>query len=251
MLGELAWPRRPGSGKTSPAGRRGGADPALSPSAAEARRWPTESTALRRAGGRACGGGRVTAFGDICGPAIARRRQLGARSDGSSCGNTRRSTAHVVVAEDVTRGKHDPEVYVEAAGASEADRSARFEDAVVGVQAARGSGMRVFGIATRRAVRSLRRRAGRVIRRLGLVVATVTSRNWEDRYDPPARLAPKGPRRRWWRSSVDSAAARPRRRAGCGRGPTSVPAVAAMSRRFDPRRPPCRARDLDEREARS
>lgn len=56
----------------------------------------------------------------------------------------------VVTAEDVTRGKPDPEVYVQAArrlGASP-EECLVFEDAIVGVQAARGSGMRVFGVAT-------------------------------------------------------------------------------------------------------
>jgi len=56
----------------------------------------------------------------------------------------------VVAAEDVTRGKPDPEVYLQAArrlGAPPEDCLV-FEDAIVGVQAARGSGMRVFGVAT-------------------------------------------------------------------------------------------------------
>ena len=56
----------------------------------------------------------------------------------------------VVAAEDVTRGKPDPGVYREAArrlGAQPAECLV-FEDAVVGVQAARGAGMRVFGVAT-------------------------------------------------------------------------------------------------------
>ena len=56
----------------------------------------------------------------------------------------------IVTAEDVTRGKPDPEVYVQAAqrlGAAP-DGCLVFEDALVGVQAARGAGMRVIGVAT-------------------------------------------------------------------------------------------------------
>ena len=56
----------------------------------------------------------------------------------------------VVTAEDVTRGKPDPEVYVRAAGAIGVAPGAClvFEDAVVGVQAARAAGMRVIGVTT-------------------------------------------------------------------------------------------------------
>jgi HAD superfamily hydrolase (TIGR01509 family) len=56
----------------------------------------------------------------------------------------------VVAAEDVTRGKPDPEVYLQAArrlGVAP-EHCLVFEDAIVGVQAARGCGMRVFGVAT-------------------------------------------------------------------------------------------------------
>jgi beta-phosphoglucomutase len=56
----------------------------------------------------------------------------------------------VVTAEDVTRGKPDPEVYVRAAariGVAPPDCLV-FEDAVVGVQAARRAGMRVIGVTT-------------------------------------------------------------------------------------------------------
>ena len=56
----------------------------------------------------------------------------------------------IVTAEDVIRGKPDPEVYLCAArrlGAAPADCLV-FEDALVGVQAARGAGMRVVGVAT-------------------------------------------------------------------------------------------------------
>jgi HAD superfamily hydrolase (TIGR01509 family) len=55
-----------------------------------------------------------------------------------------------VAAEDVRRGKPDPEVYLAAATALGAAPAAClvFEDAVVGVQAARAAGMRVVGITT-------------------------------------------------------------------------------------------------------
>jgi HAD superfamily hydrolase (TIGR01509 family) len=56
----------------------------------------------------------------------------------------------IIAAEDVMRGKPDPEVYLLAAqclGAAPAGCLV-FEDAVVGVQAARGAGMRVVGVAT-------------------------------------------------------------------------------------------------------
>jgi beta-phosphoglucomutase len=58
--------------------------------------------------------------------------------------------AVIVAAEDVTRGKPDPEVYLTAARrlGAQPDDCLVFEDAIVGVQAARGSGMRVFGVAT-------------------------------------------------------------------------------------------------------
>src|SRR6185295_2953739 len=56
----------------------------------------------------------------------------------------------IVAAEDVTRGKPDPEVYLLAAArlGAAADRCLVFEDALVGVRAARGAGMRVVGVAT-------------------------------------------------------------------------------------------------------
>ena len=56
----------------------------------------------------------------------------------------------IVAAEDVARGKPDPEVYLQAARRLGAppEGCLVFEDAIVGVQAARGSGMRVFGVAT-------------------------------------------------------------------------------------------------------
>jgi HAD superfamily hydrolase (TIGR01509 family) len=56
----------------------------------------------------------------------------------------------VVTAEDVCRGKPDPEVYLRAARglSQEPARCLVFEDALVGVRAARGAGMRVIGVST-------------------------------------------------------------------------------------------------------
>lgn len=56
----------------------------------------------------------------------------------------------VVAADDVVHGKPDPEVYLRAAErlARPADRCLVFEDAVVGITAARRAGMRAIGVAT-------------------------------------------------------------------------------------------------------
>lgn len=56
----------------------------------------------------------------------------------------------VVAADDVVNGKPDPEVYLRAAHSlgQPAVRCLVFEDAVVGVTAARRAGMRVIGVAT-------------------------------------------------------------------------------------------------------
>ena len=56
----------------------------------------------------------------------------------------------VVTADDVRWGKPHPEVYLKAAAGLGVDPSACvvFEDAVVGVQAARAAGMRVIGVTT-------------------------------------------------------------------------------------------------------
>jgi beta-phosphoglucomutase family hydrolase len=56
----------------------------------------------------------------------------------------------VVTAEDVTRGKPDPQVYLEAARrlAVPPAECVVFEDAVSGVQAARTAGMRAIGVTT-------------------------------------------------------------------------------------------------------
>ena len=56
----------------------------------------------------------------------------------------------IVTADDVDRGKPHPEVYLKAADALGVlpDRCLVFEDAVVGVQAARAAGMRAIGVTT-------------------------------------------------------------------------------------------------------
>lgn len=56
----------------------------------------------------------------------------------------------IVTVEDVTRGKPDPEVYRLAASrlGVPPETCLVFEDAIVGVQAARRAGMRAFGVAT-------------------------------------------------------------------------------------------------------
>jgi sugar-phosphatase len=63
----------------------------------------------------------------------------------------------VVSAEDVTRGKPDPEVYLRAAQrlGAEPGRCLVFEDSLAGVQAARAAGMRVVGLATAHAEEEL------------------------------------------------------------------------------------------------
>ena len=63
----------------------------------------------------------------------------------------------VVTAEDVRRGKPDPEVYVRAAeGLGLApDRCVVFEDSLVGVHAARSAGMRVIGVCSAHTDREL------------------------------------------------------------------------------------------------
>lgn len=56
----------------------------------------------------------------------------------------------IVTAEDTQRGKPDPEIYLLAARRLSVppDTCLVFEDAIVGVEAARRAGMRVFGVAT-------------------------------------------------------------------------------------------------------
>ena len=56
----------------------------------------------------------------------------------------------VIAAEDVTRGKPDPEVFVKAAQAlgQPAGRCVVFEDTLVGIEAARAGGMKVVAVTT-------------------------------------------------------------------------------------------------------
>lgn len=73
----------------------------------------------------------------------------------------------LVSGENVTHGKPDPEVFLLAAkkiGATPA-RSVVFEDAHVGIEAARNAGMRVIGVATTHPAETLRD-ADRVVSRL-------------------------------------------------------------------------------------
>jgi beta-phosphoglucomutase family hydrolase len=65
-------------------------------------------------------------------------------------GGLREGFPVVVAAEDVRRGKPDPEVYLLAALRLDVapERCLVFEDAVVGVQAARSAGMRAIGVST-------------------------------------------------------------------------------------------------------
>ena len=88
------------------------------------------------------------ARGRLCGGHLGLPRTTRGTSS-TPWGSTGRFGA-VVTAEDVVRGKPDPEVYVRAAGAiGVAPRACLvFEDAVVGVQAAREAGMRVIGVTT-------------------------------------------------------------------------------------------------------
>ena len=63
----------------------------------------------------------------------------------------------VVCAEDVTRGKPDPEVFLKAAAGLQMPpaRCVVFEDAIAGLQAARAGGMKTIGIATTRPLSDL------------------------------------------------------------------------------------------------
>jgi len=73
----------------------------------------------------------------------------------------------IVSAEDVTHGKPDPEVFLLAARQLDAapERCVVFEDAHVGLEAARAAGMKVIGVATTHPAESLRD-ADRVVHRL-------------------------------------------------------------------------------------
>lgn len=69
----------------------------------------------------------------------------------------RRHFEVVVTADDVRRGKPDPEVYLRAAAGlgSPPEGCLVFEDSVVGVHAARNAGMRVIGLTTAHSAREL------------------------------------------------------------------------------------------------
>jgi beta-phosphoglucomutase family hydrolase len=73
----------------------------------------------------------------------------------------------IVTAEDVTHGKPDPEVFLAAAQKIRVPplRCVVFEDAHVGIQAARSGGMKVIGVATTHPAATLRG-ADRVVHRL-------------------------------------------------------------------------------------
>lgn len=75
----------------------------------------------------------------------------------SSCGLTGRFAA-IVSSEDITRGKPDPEVFLRAAErtGTRPDRCVVFEDAVVGIQAAKAAGMWAVGVGTTNPLEALR-----------------------------------------------------------------------------------------------
>ena len=65
--------------------------------------------------------------------------------------------AAIASLEDIERGKPDPQVFLVAAAKAGADpaRSVVFEDAPVGIQAAKAAGMRAVGVTTTQPARSL------------------------------------------------------------------------------------------------
>jgi HAD superfamily hydrolase (TIGR01509 family) len=74
-----------------------------------------------------------------------------------ACGLTGRFAA-IAALEDITRGKPDPQVFLVAAEKAGADprHSVVFEDAPVGIQAARAAGMRAVGVGTTHPLEALR-----------------------------------------------------------------------------------------------
>jgi HAD superfamily hydrolase (TIGR01509 family) len=74
-----------------------------------------------------------------------------------SCGLSGRFAA-IASLEDITRGKPDPEVFLIAARKAGVDprRAVVFEDAPVGIQAAKAAGMRAVGVGTTHPLDSLR-----------------------------------------------------------------------------------------------
>jgi HAD superfamily hydrolase (TIGR01509 family) len=81
--------------------------------------------------------------------------------------------ADVVSAEDVSHGKPDPEVFLKAAGkiARAPARSVVFEDAFVGLEAARAGGFICIGVGTTNPVESLRGKCDLAVERLTEVTA--------------------------------------------------------------------------------
>lgn len=74
----------------------------------------------------------------------------------------------IVAADDVTRGKPDPQVFLlgaERLGVAPR-RCVVFEDAFAGLEAARAGGMKAVGVATTHPAEALRAHADRVVRRL-------------------------------------------------------------------------------------
>jgi beta-phosphoglucomutase-like phosphatase (HAD superfamily) len=63
----------------------------------------------------------------------------------------------IAAADDITRSKPDPEVFLVAASKAGVDprRAVVFEDAVVGIQAARAAGMYAVGVTTHHPAASL------------------------------------------------------------------------------------------------
>ena len=74
----------------------------------------------------------------------------------AECGLTGRFAA-IASLEDITHGKPDPEVFLVAAkkAGGEPRRSVVFEDAVVGIQAAKAAGMYAVGVMTTHPAESL------------------------------------------------------------------------------------------------
>ncbi len=72
------------------------------------------------------------------------------------CGLEGRFTT-IVGLEDIARGKPDPEVFLKAAQRSNATpaRSVVFEDALVGIQAAKAAGMKAIGVGTTHPIEKL------------------------------------------------------------------------------------------------
>jgi HAD superfamily hydrolase (TIGR01509 family) len=81
--------------------------------------------------------------------------------------------ADVVSAEDVSHGKPDPEVFLKAAGkiGRKPSRSVVFEDAYVGLEAARAGGFKSIGVGTTHSVEELRDKCDLAVHRLDEITA--------------------------------------------------------------------------------